>query len=80
MNGNQIDGALAALSRFDSDPRRSERTRALCRSRLQDRSAAETAGRMIATTVLEPLAMLGSLAFLMVVVGRAIQIVVLSLR
>jgi hypothetical protein len=80
MNRNQIDGALAALPRFDSDPRRSERTRGVCRSRLQDRSEAEHAGRMIATNVLEPLAMLGSLAFLMVVVGRAIQIVVLSLR
>lgn len=79
MNPDHIERALAALPRFDSDERRTARTRSRCHAALQRRTpAAARATTPIALRILQPLAVAGCFVFLVMMLGQAVCIVSLS--
>ena len=77
MNPDRTTRALAALPRFDSEERRSARTRSLCLAALRQRAApaAVRAAAPIAQRILQPLAVAGCFVFLVMMLGQAVRIV-----
>ena len=75
MNPDHTERALAALARFDSDERRASRTRYACHTMLQQqRRSFMRATAPIGRRIMRPLAVIGSFAFLVVVIAQAIRI------
>ena len=79
MNPDHIGRALAALPRFDSNERRAARTRALCHAALQRRTPAPPwATPPVALMLLQPVAIVGCLVFLVMMLGQAVRLVSLT--